>query len=67
MLRDRGADDKLIDRATASLTEVFAELQRDSGCHFAVRLPELLSYDDARYLQDDIASVMKLISRAVVC
>lgn len=56
MLRDKGADDKLINHAIASLTDVYAELQRDSNCHFEVRLPEHLSHDEAQHLQEDIGA-----------
>ena len=56
MLRGKGADDKLINHAIASLTDVYAELQRDSDCHFEVRLPEQLSLDEAQRLQEDIGA-----------
>ena len=56
MLRDKGADDKLINHAIASLTDVYAELLRDSDCHFEVRLPEQLSRDEAHHLHEDIAA-----------
>ena len=56
MLRDKGADDKLINHAIASLTDVYSELQTESDCHFEVRLPRQLSREDARHLQEDIAS-----------
>ena len=55
MLKDRGADDALINFAIASLTDVYSELQRESDCHFEVRLPERLSQADATMLQEDIA------------
>jgi hypothetical protein len=55
MLKDRGADDTLINFAIASLTDVYSELQRESDCHFEVRLPERLSQADAIMLQEDIA------------
>ena len=56
MLRDKGADDKLINHAIASLTDVYTELQRDSNCHFEVRLPGHLSHDEAQHLQEDIGA-----------
>ena len=39
LLRQKGADDALIDHAVASLTDVYRDLQTDSECHFEVRLP----------------------------
>jgi len=56
MLSAKGADDRLIEHAIASLTDVYAELQRDSDCHFEVRLPKQLSREESLHLQDDIAS-----------
>ena len=58
MLSAKGADDRLIEHAIASLTDVYAELQRDSDCHFEVRLPKQLSRDESQHLQEDIASVL---------
>ena len=54
MLSARGADDRLIEHAIASLTDVYAELQRDSDCHFEVRLPKQLSREESLHLQEDI-------------
>ena len=56
MLSAKGADDRLIEHAIASLKDVYAELQRDSDCHFEVRLPEQLSREESLHLQEDIAS-----------
>ena len=55
MLSAKGADDRLIEHAITSLTDVYAELQRDSDCHFEVRLPAQLSHDESEHLQVDIA------------
>ena len=56
LLRRKGADEALITYATASLTDVYGELQRESDCQFELRLPSALSHEDARNLQEDIAS-----------
>ena len=55
LLRSKGADQTLIDFAIASLTDAYGELQKESDCHFEVRLPERLSQADAIMLQEDIA------------
>ena len=56
MLEARGADEALISFAISSLTDVYGELQRESNCHFEVRLPKQLSQNDALILQEDIAN-----------
>ena len=56
MLRNKGADDTLINHAISSLTDVYAELQGESECHFEVRLPQQLSQNEALSLQEDIAA-----------
>ena len=56
LLRQRRADDRLIDHAVVSLTCAFNELQSDSACHFKVQLPDLISGPGAEALQEDIAA-----------
>ena len=56
LLRQRRADDRLIDHAVVSLTRVYNELQSDSACHFKVQLPDLISGPGAEALQEDIAA-----------
>ena len=56
LLKAKGADDALIDYAITSLTDVYGELQRESDCHFEVRLPSQLSQDEALRLQQDVAA-----------
>lgn len=55
LLQSKGADEALVQFAAASLTDVYAELQRESDCQFEVRLPKTLSPEDAQHLQEDIA------------
>ena len=56
LLKAKGADDALIDYAITSLTDVYGELQRESDCHFEVRLPSRLSQEEALRLQQDVAA-----------
>lgn len=56
LLKAKGADDALIDYAITSLTDVYSELQRESDCHFEVRLPSRLSQEEALTLQEDVAA-----------
>ena len=63
LLRQKGADDALIDHAVASLTDVYRDLQTDSECHFEVRLPAQVSSVDAKRLQEDIAAGIERLRR----
>lgn len=63
LLRQKGADDQLIEYAVASLTDVYSELQTDSACHFEVRLPRQISGPEAEALQEDIAAGIERLRR----
>ena len=63
LLRQRRADDRLIDHAVASLTHVYSELQSDSACHFEVQLPDLISGPEAETLHEDIAACIERLRR----
>ena len=63
LLRQKGADDALIDHAVASLTDVYRDLQTDSECHFEVRLPTQISGLEAERLQEDIAAGIERLRR----
>ena len=56
LLRSKGADQTLIDFAIASLTDVYGELQKESDCHFEVRLPGQMTEQEAARLQEDIGA-----------
>ena len=56
LLRNKGADQTLIDFAIASLTDAYGELQTESGCHFEVRLPSQMTEQEAFRLQEDIGA-----------
>jgi len=63
LLRSKGADEALIDYATATLTEVYDELGRNSGCQFEVRLPPNVSAEEASQLREDISSGIEALRR----
>ena len=56
LLRSKGADQTLIDFAIASLTDAYGELQKESDCHFKVRLPSQMTEHEASLLQEDIGA-----------
>ena len=56
LLSSKGADQTLIDFAIASLTDAYGELQKESDCHFEVRLPGQLTEQEALRLQEDIGA-----------
>ena len=56
LLRSKGADQTLIDFAIASLTDAYGELQKESDCHFEVRLPSQMTEHEASLLQEDIGA-----------
>ena len=56
LLRSKGADQTLIDFAIRSLTDAYAELQKESDCHFEVRLPGQMTEQEAARLQEDIGA-----------
>ena len=56
LLRSKGADQTLIDFAIASLTDAYGELQKESDCHFEVRLPSQMTEHEASRLQEDIGA-----------
>ena len=56
LLRSKGADQTLIDFAIASLTDAYGELQKESDCHFEVRLPSQMTEQEALRLQEDIGA-----------
>ena len=56
LLKSKGADQALIDFAIASLTDAYGELQKDSDCHFEVRLPGQMTEQEALLLQEDIGA-----------
>ena len=55
LLRQKGAEDQLINYVVASLTDVNSKLQTDSACHFEARLPRHISGPEAETLRQDIA------------
>jgi len=63
LLRSKGADEALIDYATATLTEVYDELGRNSGCQFEVRLPPNVSAEEASQLREDVSSGIEALRR----
>ena len=63
LLISKGADQTLIDFAIASLTDVCAELQKESDCHFEVRLPGQLTEQEALRLQEDIEAAIEQLRK----
>jgi hypothetical protein len=63
LLRAKGADEALIDFATATLTEVYDELRRSSDRQFEVRLPLGVSELAAEQLREDITSGIEKLSQ----
>ena len=63
LLISKGADQTLIDFAIASLTDAYGELQKESDCHFEVRLPGQLTEQEALLLQEDIGAVIEQLRK----
>ena len=55
LLISKGADQTLIDFAIASLTAVYAELQKESDCHFEVRPQGQVKEQEAARVQEDVS------------
>ena len=63
LLSSKGADQTLIDFAIASLTDAYGELQKESDCHFEVRLPGQLTEQEALRLQEDIGAAIEQLRK----
>ena len=63
LLRQKGADDALIDYAVTSLTDVYRDLHADSKCHLEIRLPGQISSAEAEVLQGDIEAAIERLRR----
>ena len=62
LLRDKGADQELIDHATQLLSKVYGELE-DADFSFSVDLPSDIAIDEAERLQQQIGSGIEALRK----
>ena len=62
LLRDKGADEELIDHATQLLSKVYGELE-DADFSFSVDLPSDIAIDEAERLQQQIGSGIEALRK----